>query len=63
MLFADDIVLVDESTNGVNAKLKRWREAIKSKVFKIRRTKTKYMDYKFSGHLQRAETTVKFDSR
>ena len=27
MLFPDDIVLVDESKDGVNAKIKRWREA------------------------------------
>ena len=31
MIFADDIVLVDESRDSVNAKLERWREALESK--------------------------------
>ena len=35
MLFADDTVLVDESRDGVNAKLERWWEALGSKGFKI----------------------------
>ena len=40
ILFADDIVLVDGLRDGVNAKLKRWRrEGLKSKGFKIIRTK------------------------
>ena len=59
MLFVDDIVLVDESRDDVNTKLERWREALESKGFKISRTKTKYMDCKFGGHLQRAETTMR----
>ena len=41
ILFANDIVLVEESRDGVNIKLKRWREAFKSKGFKINHTKTK----------------------
>ena len=43
MFFADDIVLVNEPRDGVNAKLKRWREALESKSFKISRTKTEYI--------------------
>ena len=34
MLFADDIVLVNESRDGVNGKLERWLEVLKSKGFK-----------------------------
>ena len=41
MLFADDIVLIDETKSGVNAKLDVWRELLESKGFKISRTKTK----------------------
>ena len=34
MLFADDMVLVDKSRDGVNAKLERWQKALESKGFK-----------------------------
>ena len=47
MLFADDIVLVDETARGVNAKLEIWREALESKDFKISKNKTEYKKYKF----------------
>ena len=40
MLFAYDIVLVDESKDDVNAKLERWQVAIESKCIKISHTKT-----------------------
>ena len=31
MLFADDIVLIDESMEGVNTKLERWRDTLEAK--------------------------------
>ena len=43
MLFADDVVLVDESRTGVNRKLELWRHMLESKGFRLNRTKTKYM--------------------
>jgi hypothetical protein len=42
MLFADDVVLVDESREGVYIKLELWR-TLESKGFRISRTETKYM--------------------
>ena len=36
MLFADDVVLVDESRTGVNQKLELWRETLESKGFRLR---------------------------
>ena len=39
MLFADDIVLVDEMRAGVNAKLELWRQTLESRGFKLSRTK------------------------
>ena len=42
MLFADDVVLVDESRTGVNQKLELWRETLESKGFRLSRTKTEY---------------------
>ena len=62
MLFADGILLMDESRDGVNAKLERWPEAFESKVFKISCTKVEYMDCKFSGHIEIAETTMRIES-
>jgi hypothetical protein len=48
MLFADDIVLVDDTASGVNTKLEIWRDALESKGFRISRSKTEYMVCKFS---------------
>jgi hypothetical protein len=33
MLFADDVVLVDESRTGVDQKLKLWRRTLEAKGF------------------------------
>ncbi|KAG2618649.1 hypothetical protein PVAP13_3NG079717 [Panicum virgatum] len=43
MLFADDVVLVDESRAGVNRKLELWWQTLESKDFRLSRTKTEYM--------------------
>jgi hypothetical protein len=48
MLFADDVVLVDDSRTRVNRKLKLWRHTLESKGFRLSRTKTEYMRYDFS---------------
>ena len=42
MLFADDVVLVDDSRTGVNRKLELWRQTLESKGFRLSRTKTEY---------------------
>jgi hypothetical protein len=49
MLFADDVVLIDDSRIGVNQKLELWRQILESKDFKLSRTKTEYMRCQFSG--------------
>ena len=41
MLFAADIVLMDESRDGVNAKFERWWGLLESKCFKISCTKVR----------------------
>jgi hypothetical protein len=43
MLFTDNVVLVDESLEGVNRKLELWRQTLESKGFGISRTKIEYM--------------------
>jgi Reverse transcriptase (RNA-dependent DNA polymerase) len=49
MLFADDVVLIDESRIKVNQKLELWRQTLESKDFRLSRTKTEYMRCQFSG--------------
>jgi len=49
MLFADDVVLIDESMIGVDRKLELWRQTLESKGFRLSRTKTEYMRCEFSG--------------
>jgi hypothetical protein len=56
MLFADDVVLVDDSRTGVSRKLlELWRQTLESKGFRVSRTKTKYMRCGFSTTIQEEE--------
>ena len=48
MLFANDIVLVDETKAGVNTKLELWRKTLESRDFRLSMTKTEYMECKLS---------------
>jgi hypothetical protein len=52
MLFADDVVLVDESRTGVDKKLELWRRTLEVKGFRLSRSKTEYMKYGFSATTQ-----------
>ena len=61
MLFADEIVLVDETKVEVNAKLELWREALESKWLKISRNKTEYMKYNFSKNQDMNEWVVSIE--
>ncbi|GMP98111.1 hypothetical protein CsSME_00046122 [Camellia sinensis var. sinensis] len=63
MLFANDIVLVDETREGVNTKLEIWRKVIKSKGFRISRTKTEYMKCKFSNSNNEISGEVKIENQ
>ncbi|XP_070019357.1 uncharacterized protein [Nicotiana sylvestris] len=47
MLFANDIVLIDETRGRVNAKLEVWRQTLESKGLKLSRSKTEYFECKF----------------
>lgn len=38
LLFANDIVLIDETRDGVNDRLKVWRQALEFKGFKLSRS-------------------------
>jgi len=49
MLFADDIVLIDESREGVNTKLERWRDTLEARGFRLSRSKREYLQCRFSA--------------
>jgi hypothetical protein len=55
MLFADDVVLVNESRTGVDQKLKLWRRTLEAKGFSLSRSKTEYMKCDFSATTQEDE--------
>ena len=48
MLFANDIVLVNETRERVNAKLEQRRQELESRCFKLSWNKAEYMEYSFS---------------
>jgi hypothetical protein len=52
MLFADDVVLVDESRTWVDQKLELWRRTLEAKGFRISRSKIEYMKCDFSATTQ-----------
>jgi hypothetical protein len=49
MLFADDIVLLAETKQILNARLEEWREALEGMGLRISRSKTEYLYCDFSG--------------
>jgi hypothetical protein len=62
MLFADDVVLVDESMTGVDQKLELWRRTLEAKGFRLSRPKTEYMKCDFSATTQE-EGDVRLDGQ
>lgn len=52
ILFAD-VEFVDESSDVMNAKFKRWWEALESNDVEISHRKIKYMNYNLSEDVQR----------
>ena len=48
---------------GLNVKLELWRGVLKSKGFRISRTKTKYMECKFSQNRSRNVGVVRNDNQ
>ncbi|XP_070025647.1 uncharacterized protein [Nicotiana sylvestris] len=62
MLFADDIVLIDKM-RGANERVEVWRQALESKDFKLSRTKTEYVECKFSDVTGEADVEVRLNSQ
>ncbi|XP_070017631.1 uncharacterized protein [Nicotiana sylvestris] len=63
MLFVDDIVLIDEMQCGVNERLEVWRQALEFKGFNLSRTKTEYVECKFSEVTGETDVEVRLDSQ
>jgi hypothetical protein len=49
MIFADDVVLIEESRSGVSQNLKLWRQTLEAKCFRLIRSKIEYMKCDFSA--------------
>jgi len=63
MLFGDDVVLIDETREGVNTKLERWRDILEAKCFKLSRSKTEYVQCCFSVSESDVENEVAIGMR
>ncbi|XP_070036582.1 uncharacterized protein [Nicotiana tomentosiformis] len=63
MLFAEEIVLIDKTRGGINERLEVWRQALESKCFKLSKTKTEYMECKFSAESREAGMDVRLGSQ
>ena len=57
------ILLVDETRAGVNARLELWRQTLKSRDFRLSRSKTKYMECKFNKQRIRDYNIVTIDGQ
>ena len=64
MIFADDIVLVAESAEGLNYRLEHWREALEDNGLRVSREKTEYMRCDFSSiEIGHNEEEVRIDNQ
>uniref|UniRef100_A0A0A9HNU0 Reverse transcriptase domain-containing protein n=1 Tax=Arundo donax TaxID=35708 RepID=A0A0A9HNU0_ARUDO len=61
MLFADDMMLVDDSRTEVNKELELWRQTLESKGFRLSRTKTEYIRCGFSATRHEEQVEVSLD--
>ncbi|XP_060184561.1 uncharacterized protein LOC132614183 [Lycium barbarum] len=62
MLFVVDIVLIDETLSGVNARLEVWRQTLESKGFRLSMTKTEYLGCKFTDIIHVTDDDVRLDT-
>ena len=59
--FCYDIVLINETRAGVNAKLELWKQTLESLGFRLSRTKIEYIECKFSKKGIRDYSIVRLD--
>ncbi|GKD04626.1 retrovirus-related pol polyprotein LINE-1 [Tanacetum coccineum] len=61
LIFADDIVLVLETPEGLNERLKKWREMVEDKGLRVSKEKTKYLrcDFNWNENDQNKEAEIR----
>lgn len=63
MLFTYDVVLIDETHNGINVKLEVLRQTRETKRFKLCRTNTEYIKCKFNEPMHEEGMEVRLDTK
>ncbi|KAL6498008.1 hypothetical protein OROGR_028405 [Orobanche gracilis] len=63
MMFADDIVLIDETKDEVQQKLELWRDTLEARGFRLSRSKTEYMECRFCDNSDREAEMITFDGK
>ncbi|KAF3639640.1 Calcineurin B-like protein 3 [Capsicum annuum] len=61
MLFADDVVLIDETRGRVNNMLEVWGKTLESKGFRLSRNKMEYLECKFNDLMHETDMVVNLD--
>lgn len=56
MLFADDVVLGEASTNALEGKLERWRELLEKSGLKTSRPKTEFVEFGYKNEVRENES-------
>ncbi|XP_049369612.1 uncharacterized protein LOC125834524 [Solanum verrucosum] len=59
----NEVVLIDETRNGVNAKLEMWRQTLETKGFSLSRIKTEYVECKFNDVMHEVGMKVRLDTQ
>nr|AAT39320.1 Polyprotein, putative [Solanum demissum] len=59
----NDIVLINETRGGVNDRQEIWRSTLDSKGLTLSKTKTEYMECKFSVASEKANRKVRIDTQ
>ena len=63
MLFANGIVLIDETKEGVNTKLELWKQTLEARGFRLSRSKTEYMECKFRKRRKNEQCVITLDGQ
>ena len=63
MLLADDIVLIDETKEGVSTKLELWRQTLEAWGFRLSRSKIEHMECKFRKRKNNEQGVITLDGQ